>query len=70
VAGFIGGWDWLVLVYLPRVSARRFAMERAEAPSAAARQRRERIAAIVMIAGVTLSSLISMGIMLRAVLPR
>ncbi len=69
-AGFIGAWDWLVLVYLPRVSARRYAMERAEDPSAAARQRRERIATIVMIAGVTLSSLVSMGMMLYAVLRR
>jgi RNA polymerase sigma factor (sigma-70 family) len=67
-AGFIFTWDWLVLVYLPRVSARRLALERTEDPSAARRQRRERVAALALMALVTGCSLASLGLMLRVLL--
>ncbi len=69
-AGFIFAWDWLVLVYLPRVTARRLALERAEAPAAAERQRRERVAALALMALVTACSLASLGLMTWAVLYR
>ncbi|MFL5343940.1 MAG: hypothetical protein ACJ8AT_04070 [Hyalangium sp.] len=47
-AGYVVLYDWLVLIYLPRVTARRLALERAEDSSSVARQRRERLASLVM----------------------
>jgi RNA polymerase sigma factor (sigma-70 family) len=69
-ASYIGVWDYLALVYVPRVSARRLALERAEDPAAEARQRRERLISYAMIAYVSLCAWGSIAIMLRATLLR
>lgn len=62
-AVFIVGWDWLVLAYLPRVTARRLALERAEDPQAEARQRRERWKTLAMVAYANFSSFGSMVVL-------
>ena len=65
---YLGTWNWLALVYMPRITARRLALERAEDPNAAARQRKERIKSLAMIAYVTLNALGSLGLMTWGVL--
>jgi RNA polymerase sigma factor (sigma-70 family) len=67
-AAFIFGWAWLMLAYLPRVTARRLALERAENPAAADRQRRERRVAVALISLVMSCSIASWGLMVWAVL--
>jgi RNA polymerase sigma factor (sigma-70 family) len=64
--GFVTAWDVLVLGYLPRVTARRLALERAEDPSAAARQRRERWLTYAMVVYANISGLGALAIMIRA----
>lgn len=64
--GFVASWDVLVLGYLPRVTARRLALERAEDPAAEARQRRERWMTRAVVAYVTLAALGSVAIVVRA----
>ena len=62
-AGFALGWAGLVLGYLPRVTARRLALERAEDPKAEARQRRERWVTVGMVAYAMFGAFGSMGLM-------
>ena len=65
---YLAVWDALVLFYLPRVTARRLAMERAEDPTAAARQRRDRLKVFAMVSYATVCSLISLGMMVYALI--
>lgn len=61
--GYVATWDVLVLVYLPRVTAPRLALERAEDPTAEARQRRDRLKVIAMVSYATLCTLVNFGLM-------
>jgi uncharacterized membrane protein len=67
--GFVTAWDVLVLGYLPRVTARRLALERAEDPSAAARQRRERWMTYAMVVYANISGIGSLALMIRVMNP-
>ena len=64
--GYVATWDVLVLVYLPRVTARRLALERAEDPTAEARQRRDRRKVIAMVTCATLCTLVNLGLTVYA----
>lgn len=61
-AAYVALWDALVLVYLPRVMARRLALERAEDPAAEARQRRGRRKVIAMVSFATLCTVLNLGL--------
>jgi RNA polymerase sigma factor (sigma-70 family) len=63
---YVALWDALVLVYLPRVMARRLALERAEDPAAEARQRRDRRKVFAMVGYATFCTLLNLGLSVYA----
>lgn len=64
--GYVAAWLALVLGYQPRIVARRHALERAESPLAAARQRRQRRFTYAAAAFVALSTAINLAMILSA----
>jgi RNA polymerase sigma factor (sigma-70 family) len=64
--GYVAAWLAMTLGYLPRIIGRRLALERAEDPTAEARQRRERRFRLGAAAFVAGSTLINMAMILLA----